>query len=88
MDEFKRAHDNDREYVDLRVLEERLTNFIEETLKYNHEMREEIKTIRAQTHDWMQTILNRLPPWASAIAAFLVAACGAMISFILTHSWH
>ena len=71
--------------VELKVLTERLTNFIEESSSDRRQIRQEIESMRKQTHDWMQAMLNRLPPWAIAIGSVMTTTMGAMAMWILTH---
>lgn len=81
--------------ADYRVLEERVSNFIQESESDRRYMREAIADIRKQTHEWMQDIteelrsisaqmLNRLPPWAVAIGSLLTTAIGALTALLFT----
>lgn len=77
--------DDDRNAIELSVLRERLDNFIEESTAQHIRIQNEIQDMRKQTHDWMQAMLNRLPPWAMAIGSLLTTLVGAMATLLFTH---
>lgn len=80
--ERRRARD-----VQLEVLDERLNNLMDDNLVAHQVLTEDLKQLRSQTHDWMQAMLNRLPPWAVWVGMLSATAMGAMVMFIITHSW-
>lgn len=73
------------EDADVHVLQERVTNYIRESAADREALHEEIGALRQQTHDWMQAMLNRLPPWAVAVGSAMWMALGAMAMWIINH---
>lgn len=77
----------------LEVIRERLANFIRDSLSDRHEVwkeinslrNEDIANLRTQTHDWMQAMLNRLPPWAVWLGMLMASGLGAETMWIITH---
>lgn len=81
-------HDYDQhehDGTDIQVLKERLANWMLTSATQMEQMDEDIKALRTQTHDWMQAMLNRLPPWAVAIGSGMWTLLGAMAMWIFSH---
>ena len=69
----------------LGILEERLSNLIESNLETHEELHSDMTSLRTQTHDWMQKVLDRLPSWAVAVMSLGATALGGMAMWIITH---
>jgi len=85
----------DRRRADLQLvkLEERLMNLINEKhqdhQRFETDIRKldlDLESMRAQTHDWMQKLMNRQPPWVISVMTTGGTVIGAMAMWILTHS--
>jgi len=82
-----------KENVLLNVLAERVHNIImerqAECRRYDDALKAldlDLTAMRQQTHDWMQRLNNRLPPWVVLVLSGAGTAIGAMAMWILTHA--
>ena len=75
----------DHDPPDIGVLNERVKNFMAQSEADRADLRIQVNALRQQTHDWMQAMLNRLPPWAVAVGSAMWTLLGAMAMWILQH---
>jgi hypothetical protein len=81
-------HDHSEDFdgnINVHVLNERVKNFMDQSESDRADLRVQVNTLRNQTHDWMQAMLNRLPPWAVAVGSAMWTVLGAMSMWILQH---
>lgn len=78
-------NENGNNHLELGIINERLNNFMREAIADRAMLHGEIDALRQQTHDWMQAMLNRLPPWAVAVGSAMWMAVGAMAMWIINH---
>ena len=79
--------------VMVNVLGERIHNLVienqESRRRYDDALKAldlDLNAMRQQTHDWMQRLNNRLPPWVVLVLSGAGTAIGAMAMWILTHA--
>ena len=71
--------------VQLARIDERLESLTREHSQFRAQIQGELQQLRKQTHEWLQTMVNKLPTWAVALGGFMATALGAMAMWILTH---
>jgi len=78
----------------LNVLGERVHNIVidnqETRRRYDDALKAldlDLASMRQQTHDWMQKIVNRPPAWSVWLMTSAGTIIGALVMFILAHLW-
>ncbi len=66
-------------------IDERLVSLTREFEQSRQQFHKDMSQFREQTHEWMQTMVNKLPNWAVVVGGFMTTALGAMAMWIITH---
>jgi len=92
-DENGNGKERRKQDVLLSVLGERVHNIVIDNQEYRRRYDDALKALdldltsmRQQTHDWMQKIVNRPPAWAVWVMTSGATALGAMLMWIITHA--
>lgn len=77
---------SDAEHPDIQLarIEERLLNLTREHHNFSTQIRSEMLQFREQTHEWLQSMVDKLPMWAIIVGGAMCTTIGSMAMYILT----